>query len=357
MTERTLSSRALPSNRSLILILIICIITVGITFVINSSPATFLNGSLTSSYYQDITTHGLDKTVTHGPDEMVTQGLDARYLNDPQFREIATHGPGEECIKRLPNAIVVGVQKGGTTALLSFLSAHPNIVACMHPAETQYFSAHQGRPLDWYKHLMPCSYSNQITMEKSPPYFYRGWTARLIRRRLGENIKIIVIVKDPIVRAESMFAMAVAHRKSIQENGLKFEDFVIKNGTVQKRCKFIQFSEYPKHMTAWLDTFKRSNILIVDGHNLERNPAEELNIVETFLGVGSYYTEDRFFFNETKEKYCLRRDDGTPNCLDDRKGRTHPEYSEEVRTLLQDFFRPQNERFFKMINRRFDWGY
>lgn len=287
-------------------------------------------------------------------EETATKAIDERYLQAPQFREIATHPPGEQCIKRLPHAIVVGVQKGGTSALLSFLSVHPQIAACMKPAETQYFSAHQRRPLEWYKNLMPCSYSNQVTMEKSPPYFYRGWTARLIRRRMGTNVKIIVIVKDPIVRAESMFAMFQAHKKKMVNE--RFADHVVVNGTVKTGSMLIRFSNYPYYMPAWLEVFPRRNILIVDGHNLEKNPDKELNIVEDFLGIGTYFTPDKFVFNETKGKYCLAMDEGT-DCLSEKKGRKHQSYSDDVKKILQDYFRPLNEQFFSQINRRFDWGY
>ena len=272
--------------------------------------------------------------------------------DDSVLRDMATHSPQDTCIKRLPQAIIAGVQKCGTTALLKFLSAHPQVKACLKPAETKYFSQYHTKSLDWYKELMPCSYSNEITMEKSPPYFYRGYCANRIRK-MDPKTKIIFIVKDPVVRTESMYAMLRT------DKGKSFAASVTSNNLSQinENTQLIDFSNYPKYMGSWVKAFDQQQILVVDGHNLEAEPAVELGIVEQFLGIGSYFTPDKFMFNETKRKFCLYTDHSGVQCLSERKGRKHPEYSNTVRTLLEDHFRPQNEAFFKMINRRFDWGY
>lgn len=261
--------------------------------------------------------------------------------------------PKEACIKRLPQAIVVGIQKCGTSALLTFLNAHPQIAACMHPVETKFFTMHYGKGLDWYRELMPCSYSDQITMEKSPPYFYRGYTAERIRK-MNPNTKIIIIVKDPIVRTESMFAMT-----QNKYHGSSFERVLTTSDGEHLKTSSIllQFSNYQKHIRAWLKNFNLKQILFVDGHNLEENPAEELNNVEHFLGIGNYFTNDRFVFNTTKKKYCLRRTISDMYCLGANKGREHPTYSSNLRKLLEAYFRPLNNMFFDLIKRSFDWGY
>lgn len=54
-------------------------------------------------------------------------------------REIEYQKENEKCEKRLPQAIIVGIQKCGTTALLKFLNNHPQIAACLDPIEPQFF--------------------------------------------------------------------------------------------------------------------------------------------------------------------------------------------------------------------------
>lgn len=167
---------------------------------------------------------------------------------------------------------------------------------------------------------------------------------------------IIVIVKDPIIRAESMYAM----NKAYGEVGNKsFEDLV----TVNNRTKintsslFIDFSNYQKHAKAWIENFSLEQILLVDGHTFETDPAKELKKIERFLNICSYFTSERFVFNIKKGKYCLRTKKNGYNCLGVNKGRTHPQVSDNVLTLLQDYFRPLNKQFFEMVHRQFDWGY
>lgn len=262
----------------------------------------------------------------------------------------------ETCIKRLPQAIIVGVQKSGTTALLHFLSVHPQIAACLDPIETKYFSQFYGhKSLDWYRNLMPCSFSNQVTIEKSPPYFYRRFCAERIRK-MNENTKIIIIVKDPVERAISMYTMTKAVSG---KHMLPFEDMVTLNQyqEVDQNSIYINWSNYPKYMQAWLDNFNLSQILVVDGNNLERDPAQELNKVEDFLGIDTYFTADKFHFNVTKSKYCLVNENNNINCLGPGKGRAHPEIRESVRSVLVKYFSALNQKFFSMINRQFDWGY
>ena len=51
--------------------------------------------------------------------------------------------------RRLPQAIIIGVKKGGTRALLEFLKAHPDVRA--PSPEIHFFDRHYDRGLDWYR--------------------------------------------------------------------------------------------------------------------------------------------------------------------------------------------------------------
>ena len=82
--------------------------------------------------------------------------------------------------KRFPSAIIIGVKKGGTRALLNMLEAHPDIVSAHR--EIHYFDYEENfrRGVEFYIDQMPISQPGQITIEKSPHYFvteyvHRGW--------------------------------------------------------------------------------------------------------------------------------------------------------------------------------------
>uniref|UniRef100_A0A8C5SCE7 Sulfotransferase n=1 Tax=Laticauda laticaudata TaxID=8630 RepID=A0A8C5SCE7_LATLA len=73
--------------------------------------------------------------------------------------------------RQIPQTIIIGVRKGGTRALLEMLDVHPNIVVAA--TEVHFFDWDENyvKGIDWYRSLMPFSYENQITIEKTPGYF------------------------------------------------------------------------------------------------------------------------------------------------------------------------------------------
>ena len=62
--------------------------------------------------------------------------------------------------KQLPQAIIIGVKKSGTRALLKFLSVHPAIAAS--PTEIHFFDSAKHFPLglDWYRYVLVRSFKS-----------------------------------------------------------------------------------------------------------------------------------------------------------------------------------------------------
>lgn len=73
--------------------------------------------------------------------------------------------------RRLPQAIIMGVRKCGTRALLEMLYLHPMVQKAS--GEVHFFDRDENynKGLEWYRMQMPHSYPGQITIEKSPSYF------------------------------------------------------------------------------------------------------------------------------------------------------------------------------------------
>lgn len=64
--------------------------------------------------------------------------------------------------RRLPQALIIGVKKGGTRALLEFLRLHPDIRAL--GSEPHFFDRHYARGLDWYRyaHIVQAIYLSKV---------------------------------------------------------------------------------------------------------------------------------------------------------------------------------------------------
>ena len=74
-------------------------------------------------------------------------------------------------------------------------------------------------------------------------------------------------------------------------------------------------------------------------------------------GLRRVISEKDFEFNASKGFPCLKRPHHpqTLKCLGKTKGRRHPHVDEYTLERLRDFFRPFNNKFFKMIGQYFDW--
>uniref|UniRef100_A0A673I3P8 Sulfotransferase n=1 Tax=Sinocyclocheilus rhinocerous TaxID=307959 RepID=A0A673I3P8_9TELE len=255
--------------------------------------------------------------------------------------------------KKLPQAIIIGVKKGGTRALLEFLRVHPDIRAV--GAEPHFFDRNYDNGLDWYRDLMPKTLEDQITMEKTPSYFVtREAPARIYA--MSRDTKLIVVVRDPVTRAISDYTQTLSKKPDIPT----FESLTFKNrttGLIDTSWSAIQIGIYAKHLDNWLQFFPMSQILFVSGERLISDPAGELGRVQDFLGLKRIITDKHFYFNQTKGFPCLKKAEGSskPHCLGKTKGRTHPNIDPEVVQRLRDFYRPFNMKFYQMTGRTFGW--
>ncbi|NXE72811.1 HS3S1 sulfotransferase, partial [Cochlearius cochlearius] len=255
--------------------------------------------------------------------------------------------------RQIPQTIIIGVRKGGTRALLEMLDIHPNIVVAA--TEVHFFDWDENyvKGIDWYRSLMPFSYGNQITIEKTPGYFTSPQAPERIHD-MNSSIKLLLILRDPTERVISDYTQVYYNRVESHKPVQLFEDIVIKNGALNTKYKAIQRSLYDVHMEKWLKHFSLDQIHIVDGNTLIKDPLPELQKVERFLNLPSRIMSSNFYFNQTKGFYCIRSD-GRERCLHESKGRPHPLVNTTVLEQLYSYFREHNAKFYRMVNHSFDW--
>lgn len=268
-----------------------------------------------------------------------------RPLHIQRIRQNAT--------KKLPQAIIIGVKKCGTRALLEYLRLHPDMKGT--GPEPHFFDRHYHKGLEWYRNKMPPTIDGQMTIEKTPSYFITKEVPKRIFN-MSKNMKILVIVRDPITRAISDYAQLASKRIHMQ----RFEDLAFVNTTtriVDTTWNVIRIGVYAKFLERWLHYFPLSQIHFVSGEELISDPARELSRVQDFLGLKRIISEKHFYFNETKGFPCLKKTEGSghPHCLGKTKGRPHPTVDPTVLKRLRDFYRPFNAKFYHMVQRNFNW--
>lgn len=279
--------------------------------------------------------------------------------NDPkQNAFLSVKNDGTNLKKHLPKAIVIGSNKSGTRALLDILTMHPDIEAC--PDEVRFFHREENYVLSlgWYRARMPKSTEDQLTIEKSPAHFITRSVPERVYN-MSKHIKLLVIVRDPTIRAISEYTQLALKPNSTLP---KFEDYVTKDqNIVNKERGIVKSGVYIKHLYRWLKFFPLSQIHFVSGEQLIRNPATEIKLVETFLNLRPMITEKNFYFNKTKGFPCFigkigLRGKKKTGCLKGTKGRKHAPVANYVVKLLQDYYKPFNQALYKVVGRAFHWA-
>lgn len=255
--------------------------------------------------------------------------------------------------KLLPTALIIGVKKCGTRALLEFIRLHPNVRTA--GSEIHFFDRHYTRGLHWYRKQMPSTVEGQITMEKTPSYFI---TERVPLRvhRMNPKTKILAVVRDPVTRAISDYTQAASKKKNVKP----FEELAFINGTqgiVDTKWGPIRIGVYSKYLRRWLKYFPLDQLLFVSGERLIADPVAEIGRVQDFLGLNRVINEKYFYFNSTKGFPCLLKSEtrSTPRCLGKTKGRDHPHIDAKAIERLREFYRPFNSKFYDLTGINFGW--
>lgn len=256
--------------------------------------------------------------------------------------------------RKLPNALLIGVKKGGTRALLEFIRLHPDVRAA--GSEVHFFDRHYAKGYEWYRQNMPPTLEGQITMEKTPSYFVMREVPQRVYQ-MNPEMKLLVVVRDPVTRAISDYTQVVSKNASLP----KFEDLVFRNGSqfglVDTTWIPIKIGVYVRHLERWLKYFPLKQMHFVSGERLIVDPAAEISNVQEFLGLKIIISEKHFYFNTTKGFPCLKKSEGqsSHHCLGKTKGRSHPFINNEVLERLRDFYRPFNARFYQITGVNFGW--
>ena len=266
----------------------------------------------------------------------------------------------DELKRRLPNAIIIGSKKCGTRALISELALHSTILSA--GKEIHFFDRNFDKGFKWYTNQMPLSQTDEVIIEKTPGYFVTKEAPERIynmQKMFSVYVKLIVIVRDPVVRAISDYAQGLK-KESNRKKKRTFEQKVFLSPytkTVNKKAYIIRLGLYAQHLERWLKYFPKSQIHFVSGEELIAKPWAELEAVQEFLNVTVDITKDNFWYNETKKFYCVKKKgvDRDPKCFGETKGRKHPDIYQGTISALREFYKPYNKKLYKMVGRNFGW--
>jgi hypothetical protein len=194
---------------------------------------------------------------------------------------------------------------------------------------------------------MPTTKSNQsITIEKTPHYFIDKHTPSRVVNLLPK-VKLIIILRDPIIRAISDYVQLKNRNKFYPT----FDQLISYSNFTQWTP--IKIGCYSIYLRRWLRYFPLEQIHFVDGENLIHRPWEELEYVQHFLNISINIQQKDFYFNSNKRGFpCIRQPNG---CLGSSKGRQHPLISNRTREKLKYFYSKCTAQLKQLAHINFPW--
>jgi hypothetical protein len=259
----------------------------------------------------------------------------------------------------LPDFLIVGAAKSGTTSLYNYLKQNKQIFLPENKEPKYFVSKILKYPLggkgdnlteelmikdfENYLSLFKQKKDNQICGEASVDYlYYADHVAPLIRQKLGD-VKIIIMLRNPVDRAFSAYKHLV---RDVREN----ESFEKALELEQKRkfnnYEFIwhykQAGLYYKSVKKYYQTFTNVKVIIFEEFVI--NPKTTLNEVYKFLGVNIDNNVDtKKIYNKTGKprfKTLQKALKGNPNQLSRKVGRHL--FPKKYRIIIRDFLEVKN---------------
>ena len=188
----------------------------------------------------------------------------------------------------LPNLLIVGAAKCGTTSLHSYLDQHPQ-VAMSEKKELQLFSRDNWRELlDWYRDHFPVRAA--VRGESSPSYSMDPVLPHVPDRvrELIPNARIVYMVRDPIDRL-------LAHYVEFVTLGLEEKPFEAALADYDSgRNVYAMTSSYAHQLERWRQSFSPSQLLVIDQRELLDDRRDTLRRVFRFLDVDDSFWVPEF---------------------------------------------------------------
>lgn len=246
----------------------------------------------------------------------------------------------------MPDFLIIGTQKGGTTSLYNYLIQHPKIAPAAQK-EIHFFDLNFNQGLNWYNSQFPITTGGEISGEASPYYMFHPLVPKRVKT-LFPQVKLIVILRDPVARAWSHYNHEV--RLGFEE--LSFEEAIAReperlDREVEKMLAdetyysynhqhytYLSRGIYVDTLKAWMEFFPRDRFLILKSEDFYANPAQTLAQTLAFLGLS---------FTEIAEYPRYNAGDYT-------------DIPPAMRKELAHYFLPHNQRLSEYLKVNFDWG-
>ena len=259
-------------------------------------------------------------------------------------------------IRVLPDFIIIGAQRCGTTSLYRYLCTHPAIGRAAKK-EVHFFDNSFKKSINSYRiyfqtffykyYRQQISHQALLTGEASPYYLFHPLAPHRISQSLP-RVKLIVLLRNPVDRAYSHYWHEVRRGKETlsfeeaiereperlwgQRERLIFHDGAYYSATHQ-HFSYLARGIYVDQLSVWQRLFPKEQFLILRSEEFYADPATTLNRIFAFLNLPSWSRTDDTIYNHSD----------------------YPSMTMTTKKQLADYFRPHNERLYEFLGQDFGW--
>jgi hypothetical protein len=211
--------------------------------------------------------------------------------------DATARGVDREARGVLPNFVVIGAHKAGTTSLYAYMRKHPQIFMCT-PKEPRYFSAegNWNRGQEWYQSLFRDAGDAIAIGEASTDYtlypIHRGVPERMAE--LIPEARLIYLVRHPLERIRSQYEHMLRLGKENRPLTVAALD----------DPRYVSCSQYAFQIDQYLEWFQKEQVLVVKSEDIRTARGPTLSRIFEFLGVDPSWVGPfmRREFNPTRKQ-------------------------------------------------------
>jgi hypothetical protein len=243
-------------------------------------------------------------------------------------------------LRALPDVVILGTQRGGTTSLFDWLTSHPSVTGAT-TKEVHYFDRFYDNGPRWYRTHFPLKFVPRLSIEATPYLLFYPLAPGRVAAELPTSSRFIVLLRDPVQRAISQYwhsrriraeDQPLSRAMDLEEQRLAGQEEIVARGGESPAYRNFSYKargHYAEQLRRWFAVIERVRFLVMESEELWGGPGGPAR-VEQWLGLS-------------------RRD--TPFPATNDAPRTRPEEEAVVRAL-RSHFAPYNEDLFELLGRR-----
>jgi sulfotransferase family protein len=260
-------------------------------------------------------------------------------------------------LRLLPDYLIIGAQRAGTTSLHRYLVQHPGVRTMLRTKGVHFFDTAYGRGMSWYASRFPTRLTawwvarrhgvELRTGEASPYYLFHP----LVPDRVAEHlprVKLIALLRDPVQRAYSHYQHEVARGFETLsfEEAVEAEPVRLAGETermladpgyhsfAHQHHSYLARGCYAEQLERWRARFDDRQLLVLSSERFFAEPEASFRRVLEFLELPGF----------------------TPDAFERHNAHHYRRMGAEVHARLVEFYREPNRRLYESLGDDFGWS-